>query len=100
MKPTDYVVSVARAREYEKRDRTADVLKGMSAGNVIRLVESMGLGRFLYHWTLTTFIKAKGTSHGEALAVGLWLIANRSAVQAYFADRSDQQRSEGMKDAA
>ena len=86
MNVESYVVSVAARKEHAKRDQLAGLINGMHPQTAIEMIEgALGLGRFLYHPTLTVFMPWAETPRGQAMAVGQWLIANRPAVQEWFA---------------
>jgi hypothetical protein len=65
----------------------ASLIRDMDAGAVIDTVDAMGLGRFIYHESLTIFWPRQGLDREKGLAVGRWLMANRRDVQRHFASQ-------------
>lgn len=82
MKPKKY--SNGPASGYNgKCEVLESVLKDKSPGGVVSLIQTMGLGEFVYHPDLVVFMRTTAT-HAESLAIGHWLIKHRDAVQQYL----------------
>ena len=100
MRIESYVVSVAAQKQHARRDQLAGLINGMHPQTVIEMIEdALGLGRFLYHPSLTVFMPWAETPRGQAMAVGHWLIANRPAVQEWL-DGEQCEGGEDVKEAA
>lgn len=67
-------------------------LHTMSIPAAVEAVTNCGLGRLLYHESLTVFLPHRGNMwRKESKLIGRWLIEKRDAVQAYLRDVHDGQ---------